>query len=803
MAASFDINLLPFYRVKGQEWPQLPGLLTASPPKRPARGREDDRLFTYLTLSGNIPFSSAEYHQLSAMLTERFYKSPGALTSALRAAAEALNQFLVNRNLRTTGKGQYVVGRLVLGAPRGGQMLLAQCGPTHIFHLTGGETRHIHEEHLAGRGLGVGQATPVHFAQVDLHPGDVLALCAALPSVWEEALLAERSGDLDVLRRKLLSLSSDDLNAVLLQAQPGKGTMTVLRGAHSAGEPAPAAAEREPAAAQAEAPAPEPPPARPASQVVSELPASRFARLIAGQEVEPAPAEENIPAAESSPPVRHEPASRPRTVITRPPGSAPHKAEARPGRFVGPRPSGGELPEIIRPPSPQRQQMFRGLAKWLRGVRVLSHNTSERIRAFLPNLLPDLRGEEPRVPGASLAFIAIAIPVLVVTAALIFYNQYGKTASYRENYDQAFASAVWASDQTSPANVRVGWERTLYYLDAAEGYKKTEDSQSLRRQARTALDNLDNILRLNFGPAIIGGVSRSITATRLAATATDLYLLDGPRGQVERYYAGSQGYQADANFLCGPGAYDGVAVGTLIDIIAAPKVNPYNATLMALDANGALVYCFPSPSTPNAVQLIAPELGWSGITAFTLDSTTGYLYVLDPATGFVWYYVPDEKGKFTAPPRMFFGEQVPANMEAVVDLATNGADLYLLFNDGHVTACTLVTFEGVPKRCVDPVQFIDERPERQPGTRIADAAFTQMMFAEAPDQSLYFFDPYAQAVYRFSPRPDSLTLLGQFRAPEDQRAAMLSETVAAMTISPGRSLFISVSGQVYYAANIP
>lgn len=799
MAASFDLNLLPSYRVKGQEWPHLPGLQTALPPKRPARGREDDRLFSYLTLSGNIPFTSAEYTLLSTMLAERFYKSPGALTSALRAAAEALNHFLVERNLRTTGKGQYVVGRLVLGVPRGGQLLLAQCGPTHIFHLTRSETRHIHEEQAAGRGLGVGQSTPIHFAQVDLHPGDVLAVCSALPAGWEEALLAEHSGPLETLRRKLHSLSGDDLDAILVQAQAGKGAITVLHGTRAVGETPPPAADLAPAPAKAEDAAPEAAPARPVSQVVSGQPASRFARLIAGQTEE----QEKASDTAGSPLAPNEPASRPRQVITPPPLAGRQKTVSRPGRFVGPRPSGGELPKIIRPQSPQRQQMFRGLAKWLRGVRVLSRNISEKIRAFLPNLLPDLSGEEPRVPGASLAFMAIAIPILIVTAALIFYNQQGKTASYKQNYDLAFASAVWASGQTSPSDIRVGWERTLYYLDAAEGYQKTDDSQQLRRQAQTALDNLDNILRLDFKPAIIEGVSRTVTVTRMAATTTDLYLLDSSRGLVLRYYVGAQGYLADTKFACGAGTYDGVVVGALIDIIAAPKVNPYNATLMALDSNGALIYCSPSPSTPKAIQLGTPELGWSGITAFTLDYTTGYLYILDPATRAIWYYAPDQYGKFTVPPKMFFGEQVPANMVATIDLATNGADMYLLFDDGRVAACTLIEFQGVPKRCVDPVQFIDNRPERQSGEKIADAAFTQMTFAEAPDQSLYFFDPYAQAVYRFGARPDSLTLLGQFRAPEDKRAAMLAETAAAMTISPNRGLFISVSGQVYYAANIP
>ena len=101
MAAEFDLNLLSIYRIKGQEWPALPGLLAATPPRRAARSRRGDNLVIYLTLSGNTPFSSSEYNKITSQMAERFYQNPGALTSALRATAETLNQALVERNMRS------------------------------------------------------------------------------------------------------------------------------------------------------------------------------------------------------------------------------------------------------------------------------------------------------------------------------------------------------------------------------------------------------------------------------------------------------------------------------------------------------------------------------------------------------------------------------------------------------------------------------------------------------------------------------------------------------------------------------
>ncbi len=812
MAASFDLNLLPFHRIKGQEWPQLPGLLVCAPPKRAARGRQDDRLIIYLTLAGNTPFSSAEYNQLTTRLAERFYKTSGALTSALRAGAEAINQFLVDRNVRTTGKGQYVIGRLVLGVPRGSELFLAQSGPTHVFHLTGGESRHVHEEQPSGRVLGASQTTPIYFSQAELRPGDILALCAALPAGWQEALGSAGGSTFDALRRKLLSVSGDDLNAILVQVQAGKGELTVLRPAPLAGEahraavphPAP---DQEPAAAQPAPTVPQaspPIPSRPASQVASGQPASRFARLLSGQADEKPPAEEKAQSTPTSSLVQNAPAEQPARPVSRPAGTVTKPQAVRPGRFVAPRSPGGEVPELSRPAPQQRQQVFRGLAKWLRGVRVLSHNTSEKIRIFLPHLLPNLREEEPQVTGMSMMFIAIVIPLLVVMAAMTFYNKHGKTASYQENFDQAWAASVWASAQTNPADIRVGWERTLYYLNIADDYQETEEANELRLRAQTALDNLDSILRLDFSPAIVGGLSQTVEVSRLAATSTDLYLLDAARGNVQRYYAGAQGYQPDTQFNCMPGLYnDGIQVGALIDIVAAPKVNSYNATLIALDASGNLLFCRPSPFGPIAVHLAAPELGWEGISGLALDISSNYIYVLDTAGNAIWYYAPDSEGKYTNLPVMFFGAQVPANMNAVIDLATNGIDMYLLFNDGHVTACALFEFQGVVTRCADPVPFTDNRPDRTAGVTIADAYFTQLSFAEPPDQSLYLFDPLTQAVYRFSQRTDTLILQGQFRASEDDRASMFESAATAMAISPNRYIFISGKGQIYYAIDVP
>ena len=815
--ASFDLNLLPIYRIKGQEWPQLPGLLVMLPPRRTARGREDDRLIIYLTFSGNDPFSSSEFNQTANQMAQRFYQTAGSLTSAIRTVAQTLNLSLVDRNLRTTGKGQYIIGRLILGVLRGSQFVFAQCGPTHVFHLTGKETRQVHDVQNSGRGLGIGQATPLYLAQINLNPGDQLVLCADLPSGWETALLGAHLVSPDALRRELLSLTSSDLNAVFVQAQAGKGNLNILKA-----QPAPAAGAAVPVqkpdfVEPSVRPAPMlgalpdsvpiPTPARPTSRVESGRPASRFASLLAGSGLnvpadapKPGSLPENVETSVTAnrPTVQNEPAQPTRrpVPISRPTESRP---AAQAGRFVSSRTT-GEMPEIMRP-SVHHQGAYCGLAKVVHGLRVSTQKISERIKMFLPKLLPNPKEGESEVGGSNLFFLVIAIPLIVVTVSGLVYTRYGRAAQYQENYNMALEQAAQAHGQPDPTEVRRAWASTLYFLDLADNYQETQDLINLRQQAQTALDNLDSIVRLDFRPAIVAGLSHTVQINRMAATNTDLYLLDVSRGSVMRVALENQGYEIDTGFKCGPGLYDTTNVGNLIDIEALQMSNIYNARVMAIDTSGTLLYCGFNME-PVAVPLSPPALGWQGISAFALDADGKYLYVLDPPGNTVWVYQGDF-GKFINSPTIFFGQQVPQNMSTSIDLAANNSDLYLLFEDGHVAACAASHYDGVPLRCHDPVTFVDNRLERQPGPKITDAVFNQISFAAAPDPLIYLLEPLTQAVYYFSPRSDSLELRGQFRANVEQSNTLFNEPATAMTISPNHNIFFSLGYQVFFATNVP
>ena len=223
---TLDLTLLPLYRLNRQELPALPGLLAMTPPRKTARGREHDRLIVYLVLTGNATLSTAEYLQLTSMTASRFFDTPGALTTAMRTATEALNHALLDRNMGSTTRGQYAVGWLVLAALRGAQCTMLQSGPTHIYTLGSEAITHTYDPALSGKGLGLSQAATYYFTQSELQPGDRLIFSGKPPAEWERALGQVFHDSIEAIRRRLFTSSRDDVNAVLIGTMEGTGILT-------------------------------------------------------------------------------------------------------------------------------------------------------------------------------------------------------------------------------------------------------------------------------------------------------------------------------------------------------------------------------------------------------------------------------------------------------------------------------------------------------------------------------------------------------------------------------------------------
>jgi len=131
MPVSLDLNLLPIIRRENQDQTDFPGLYAVTPPRRTTRGRNQDNLILYLTLVGNIQAPPEYQLELLTKLAQKYYKTAGTVTSALRSLAETLNQILLERNLRSPGA--QLTGYLTQIVLRGDVATLAHSGPCYAF----------------------------------------------------------------------------------------------------------------------------------------------------------------------------------------------------------------------------------------------------------------------------------------------------------------------------------------------------------------------------------------------------------------------------------------------------------------------------------------------------------------------------------------------------------------------------------------------------------------------------------------------------------------------------------------------
>ena len=389
-----------------------------------------------------------------------------------------------------------------------------------------------------------------------------------------------------------------------------------------------------------------------------------------------------------------------------------------------------------------------------------------------------------------MAFIAIAVPILLVIVAFFVYQQRGQLARYATYIQFAEAAKTDAQGKTTPEDLRVAWNAVLFYVAQAETYQETNETQTLRLEAQSVLDQLDNVTRLGFVSVLKAPLGDNVTIHKIAATSDNVYLLNKDAGNVVRVWQSGRGYETDLTFRCGPLPNESLIVGPLVDIAALPPVNYLDAQVMGMDANGILVYCL-HDETPVPVPLFPPDSNWGSPVAFALDNDI--LYVLDPQTNAVWVYYGD-RSEFSDRPRLFFDANVPP-MSDVVDLAVDRGELYLLHEDGHITTCSF-GFDVQPTRCTDPAPFTDPRGGQENGAFLTGANFSQIVFIPPPDPSIYLLDPFQQAIYHLSLR---LTLQRQFR-PQVADGPPVTESVSAFAIGPNRLAYIAFGNQVWVAS---
>ncbi len=817
----YDLNILPIHLQQGRQLPDTGGLQAFSPPRRAARGRDEDILilsFSF-TPADEIPADLKQaWHN---HLAHTFFKTSGTVTAALRALIETLNLTIMERNIKTAQEGIAVTGAVNLAVVHRHSLYIAQSGPTHAFVLNHQGLQHHTDAGQMDRGLGVSRTANIRYYQDDLGTGAYFFTTDSPPPSWEDSLLfSENFPSMDQLRRRLLNQAPPDLSVGLVQFLPGEGRINLIRpitrGAGTSSTPAQESQVNQPQPDQSQsnqpadgstsAPAqPEPGFKResgpqPEGQIEEQRPDH-------AQEIRPGQAHEQVVPKEGS---EGRPHFRPQAAPVNEnqdriePGtpmshlrSVPEPDPAQSDERVRPnRETGAAAREKLNAQKAQIEEKgLRGLAAALSWWRNVRQSIDTFCKDLISRLNPGEAGEAPKLSKGTLIFIAVAIPLVVVAITVGIYLARGRTQQYTYYYNQAeiYAHAAAASDDPSAA--RNNWAQALTFITEAETFRSTDESVILMDQVQNALDLLDGAIRLDYRPALIGTLYSEINITRIVSYGADLYLLDETGGRVIHASRRSQGYEVDPDFVCTAGIFEGGAVGDLVDMVSLPINNPYQAHIAAIDAAGNLAYCA-SGMDPVVMPLPSPTGNAGEIKGIAYNS--GYLYVLNPAANTIRVYLATNGQFLDAPTAFFEGANMAdiPDLNQITDLAANGPELYLLRSDGQTVDCTTSGLADSPVKCENPVSYVDGRTglEDQPVTMPA-ADYTSVLYTSPPDPSVSILDASSGDIYRFSQR----FRLYQRLRPSFGEYEIENPIATAFTIGIDRVAFLAFGNQIFFA----
>ncbi len=774
----FNLNVYPVILQDGKLGRSLPGLFALVPPRKCARGREYDQLAGLIQLTGQTSITPDALQDWLISKTAQFYKIPGTVTNAMRFLAESINSELLERNAKRAGDGSQVNGSLCLIVIRRNVVFSLIIGQARIFVLSNQDAFEFEDRENHPRGLGVVDNVVCRFTQTEISENATILLAPQVNRAWSvESLRGGALLSIDSLARRIFNQAPPTLTGALIRLTAGNGQVS-----YSPLRPAEAFQENASTNMGFE---------RKADASVSEL-----------QEISNAV----------------EPVSKPSSVtVIQPPqkeileqAELPLSIENQNQNTASVQ---GLSPEAIpidrrRPSERSKQQRNTSetvvtsaeikaqVGNYAKAVDDFQNKAKKGISQFLVKLLPGSTGESPALPQSVLLITAIAVPILVVALASFIYFRKGASQQFDFYFQQGQLYAAQAQSLVDdPAGRLANLQQALYFLEKASEFGQSDDSNLLQSQIQTELDSMQGIVRLNVTPISSIGLAENVNITQMAATATDLYLLDSISGRALRFYLSGAEYVQDTDFDCGPNPENPLSnIGSLVDILPLPAGSSFNATILAIDAVGNIEFCNPGDSGA-IVSLIPPDAGWKQIRSISLDAK--YLYVLDPEMNAVYRYKEVEES-YSEKPTLFFDSVVPSLTNAI-DIEVNGDELYILRSTGEMVECTYSHMKDYKlTECTDPAPYGDMRTGESPqAISFPDAQFIQMRMTAAPDSSLYLLDANGGNLYHFSLQRNLQKILhpgfvDKGFAPE--------YTLTAVAVSPAKIVFLAYGSQIFHAA---
>jgi hypothetical protein len=155
-----------------------PGALVEVAPKKAARGREVDTIFTLVLPSGDVVAPAAFYEQMARLAADHYFNSSGSVTAGLRSVFETINQNLYDHN--TTGKRKYEANMLCV-VLHGNDLFVSRVGSGVALLRHDGEIQPFpssfeDDDALFGPPLGVHPVPTMKMTRYTIGKGSRLAL---------------------------------------------------------------------------------------------------------------------------------------------------------------------------------------------------------------------------------------------------------------------------------------------------------------------------------------------------------------------------------------------------------------------------------------------------------------------------------------------------------------------------------------------------------------------------------------------------------------------------------------------------
>ncbi len=758
MAKTFDLTILPIYEEGGDIFPEMPGLHVTSPPRRAARRRSSESLILHLSMAGNAPLSPKATQQVLRKLSEVFYKTEGATTSALREVSETLNRYLHDRNLRGSAQGMRGIGLLTQVVLRSDKLILAQSGGSYIYIISPDQVKEMHDTDLAGPGLGASRVPKVRYYQKTLSSSDFVIITPQPPSPWSETTLKNlHRMKMKSIYHRLVHRVEGDLNALLLASQEGPGNIKVLRPIFEDEEEG-EGLDRE--LVHEEDLPPEEEEKKPISQALNALKAGigdqgRVPEAIADQ-------------------------------------AAPYLSAQEKGE-EGPSPEGAveeKGPSLMSKVASWPVWSFLGtMARSIgNALQVLWDNLS----TLLARMLPDEKYLD--FPSWVLGLIAVIIPVIIVTFGSVIYIRRGRNSLYQTTYQEAQYLLDKAEGAENPEEHYQAVSEAMEKIEQARRYRETEEVEELFTQIRMELDRLDKITRLEFEPLFSHGLGADVRISEIVVTAwNDLYMLNENDGTVIWAQSNADGYQIKDQFHCGP-ITGHKTVGPLVDIVPLSATQEDEAAILGIDRSHTMIFCFSEADEPPVMfEDTSYTLSRGPVEAMTISTNSPRnIYILDPEKRAIWIEYQSQNYHEGSE---YFGDIDAPTMEDAIDLATNGSELYLLHADGYISKCVKESPQADPQ-CKTPFEYSDPREIHPSGPFMAGAQFNAIKFKGSPGMAIYMLDPESQALYRFSTQ---MEYQRQFRPLQ----GTVSGQVTAFAVTMSDRVYLAAENQVYTAQLIP